>query len=62
MGKTSLTKRYLLNGLLDKSKIIDYLFDNKEQMTIGLNGHERKEYLGPNEDIEIVLDMWDTAG
>ena len=62
MGKTSLTKRYLLNGLLDKSKIIDYLFYNKEQMTIGLNCHERKEYLGPNEDIEIVLDMWDTAG
>jgi len=31
-------------------------------MTIGLNCHERKEYLGPNEDIEILLDIWDTAG
>jgi hypothetical protein len=31
-------------------------------MTIGLSCHERKEYLGPNEDIEIMLDIWDTAG
>jgi len=31
-------------------------------MTIGLNCQERKEYFGPNEDIEIMLDIWDTAG
>lgn len=31
-------------------------------MTIGLKWHERREYLGPNEDIEIMMEIWDTAG
>jgi GTPase SAR1 family protein len=30
VGKTSLTKRYILNGLLEEQKVKDYIFDNKE--------------------------------
>ena len=61
-GKTSLAKRYCLSGISDDSKICDYLFDWKEQITIRATHFQRKEYLGPKEDHELTLDMWDTPG
>lgn len=61
-GKTSIAKRYCLTGLTDGSKMNDYLFDWKEQITIRATHFQRKEYLGPKEDHELTIDIWDTPG
>ena len=61
-GKTSIAKRYCLTGLADGKRINDYLFDWKEQITIRATHFQRKEYLGPKEDHELTIDLWDTPG
>ena len=62
VGKTSITKRYCLSGLNEESKIDDFVFSWKEQMTIRTTHYQRKEYLGPKEDHELIIDLWDTPG
>lgn len=62
VGKTSITKRYCLGGLSEDSQMKEYLFDDKEQMTIRATHFQRREYLGPKEDHELIIDIWDTPG
>ena len=61
-GKTSIAKRLCLAGLSDYTKMNAFLFDWKEQMTIRAMHYQRKEYLGPMEDHELTIDIWDTPG
>jgi small GTP-binding protein len=61
VGKTSIIKGYCVGGR-DVSEQGDSPFDPSEQMTLDACAFLKYEYLGANEDHEMIIDIWDTAG
>ena len=61
VGKTSIIKGYCVGGR-DVSEQGDSHFDPSEQMTLDACAFLKYEYLGANEDHEMIIDIWDTAG
>lgn len=59
VGKTSIIKGYCAPKSLDQG---GSQFDPQEQMTLDACAFLKYEYLGANEDHEMIIDIWDTAG
>jgi small GTP-binding protein len=60
VGKTSIIKNYCAGG--KPSEQGDSTYDPNEQMTLDACAFMKYEYLGANEDHEMIIDIWDTAG
>lgn len=61
VGKTSLIKGYCVGTKQCEQGAVSH-FDEKEQMTLDACVFKKYEYLGSNEDHEMIIDIWDTAG